>query len=84
MIFTHTFAFGLLARLDVTGRATAATPAMIMVGAALGPVLGGTLVKAVGYGGLGLAALLVDALAVWLFLRMTQPLSPSANEEALA
>jgi predicted MFS family arabinose efflux permease len=84
MIFTHTFAFGLLARLDVTGRATAATPAMIMVGAALGPVLGGTLVKAVGYGGLGLAALLVDALAVWLFLRMTQPLSTSANEEALA
>jgi predicted MFS family arabinose efflux permease len=57
---------------------------MIMVGAALGPVLGGTLVKAVGYGGLGLAALLVDALAVWLFLRMTQPLSTSANEEALA
>ena len=84
MIFTHTFAFGLLARLDVTGRATAATPAMIMVGAALGPVLGGTLVKAVGYSGLGLAALLVDALAVWLFLRMTQPLSTSANEEALA
>ncbi len=87
MIFTHTFAFGLLARLDVTGRATAATPAMVMVGAALGPLLGGTLVKAVGYGGLGLAALLVDALAVWLFLRMTQPLSHpphDPHEEALA
>ncbi len=70
MLFTHTFAFGLLARLDVSGRAVAATPAMIMIGSAIGPILGGTLVKAMGYGGLGLAALLVDGLAVWLFLRM--------------
>ena len=45
MIFTHTFAFGLLSRLDPSGRALAATPAMLMVGAAIGPILGGTLVK---------------------------------------
>lgn len=72
MIFTHTFAFGMLAKLDVTGRAVAATPAMLMIGGAIGPILGGTLVKAMGYGGLGLAAVLVDALAVWFFLRTVQ------------
>jgi hypothetical protein len=49
MIFTHTFAFGLLSRLEGTGRALAATPAMLMVGSAVGPLLGGTLVKFFGY-----------------------------------
>ncbi len=45
MIFTHTFAFGLLARLDPTARALAGTPAMLMIGGAIGPILGGALVK---------------------------------------
>jgi hypothetical protein len=44
MIFTHTFGFGLLAKLDPTSRALAATPAMLMIGAAIGPILGGALV----------------------------------------
>ena len=70
MIFTHTFAFGLLARLDLSGRAVAATPAMIMIGSAIGPILGGTLVKGVGYGGLGVAAVVVDAIALLMFWRM--------------
>lgn len=72
MIFTHTFAFGLLARLDTSGRAVAATPAMIMTGAAIGPILGGTLVKGWGYPALGLAAVLVAALAFFCFLQMRQ------------
>lgn len=67
MIFTHTFAFGLLARLEPSGRALAATPAMMMTGAAIGPVLGGTLVKAFGYGSLALAAAAVAAVAVTCF-----------------
>lgn len=70
MIFTHTFAFGLLARLDSSGRAMAATPAMLMIGAAIGPILGGTLVKAQGYGSLGAAALLIGAVAVFCFSRI--------------
>lgn len=70
MIFTHTFAFGLLARLEPSGRAMAATPAMLMVGAAIGPVLGGTLVKTAGYGSLGLAALLIGGVAVWCMSRL--------------
>lgn len=67
--FTHTFAFGLLARLDPSGRAVAATPAMLMIGAAIGPVLGGTLTKLAGYGSLGLAAVPVATLAVCCFWR---------------
>lgn len=70
MIFTHTFAFGVLARLDPSGRALAATPAMLMFGAAIGPILGGTLVKAWGYGSLGVAALVIDAVAVYAFARI--------------
>jgi predicted MFS family arabinose efflux permease len=70
MIFTHTFAFGALARLDPSGRALAATPAMLMVGAAMGPILGGTLVKSFGYGAIGIAALVMDAIAIYAFTRI--------------
>jgi predicted MFS family arabinose efflux permease len=70
MIFTHTFAFGLMARLEPSGRAMAATPAMLMVGAAIGPVVGGTLVKTYGYSSLGLAALLIGSLAVLCMSRL--------------
>jgi predicted MFS family arabinose efflux permease len=68
LIFTHTFAFGLLAELDPSGRAVAATPAMLMIGAAIGPILGGSVVKSAGYASLGLAAALVAACAVACFL----------------
>lgn len=67
MIFTHTFAFGLLSRLDGSGRALAATPAMLMVGAAIGPILGGTLVKFSGYPAIGMAACVLAIAAVALF-----------------
>ncbi|AXF05886.1 MFS transporter (plasmid) [Paraburkholderia hospita] len=70
MIFTHTFAFGILARLDRTGRAVAATPAMLMTGAAIGPILGGTLIKHFGYGSLGTAAVAVAAIATFCFSRL--------------
>jgi len=70
MIFTHTFAFGLMARLEPSGRAMAATPAMVMIGAAIGPVLGGTLVQSFGYASLGLAAFVLGSLAVLCFSRL--------------
>lgn len=69
MIFTHTFAFGLIAQLDPAGRALSATPAMLMVGAAIGPILGGTLVQQAGYGTLGIAAVLIATIAVLCFAR---------------
>ncbi|MCW5667537.1 MAG: MFS transporter [Piscinibacter sp.] len=79
MIFTHTFGFGLLARLDASGRALAATPAMLMTGAAIGPILGGTLVKAFGYGSLAVAAAAIAALAVACFSRLPAPAGAPAR-----
>ena len=70
MIFTHTFAFGLLSRLDPTARALAGTPAMLMIGAAIGPILGGTLVQLFGYPALGLGAVLISSVAVVMFSRV--------------
>ncbi|GAA0512329.1 MAG: MFS transporter [Pigmentiphaga sp.] len=77
MVFTHIFAFGQFAALDPSGRAAAATPAMTMIGAAVGPILGGTLVKLSGYPALGMAALVLDVLAFALFMRLA--LRPAAS-----
>jgi predicted MFS family arabinose efflux permease len=79
MIFTHTFAFGVLARLDPTARALAGTPAMLMAGAAIGPILGGALVKGYGYGSLGVAAVVIDLCALVLFSRVHAPARPLAT-----
>ncbi|MBV8105530.1 MAG: MFS transporter [Hyphomicrobiales bacterium] len=76
MIFTHTFAFGLLSKLDPTARALAATPAMLMIGAAVGPILGGTLVQSFGYGSLGVAAVVIAAVAFALFSKVHAPHAP--------
>ncbi len=73
MIFTHTFAFGVLAKLDPSARALAGTPAMLMIGAAIGPILGGTLVQAFGYASLGVAAIIIAACGVALFARVHAP-----------
>ena len=67
ILFTHTYAFGLLARLDACGRAVAATPAMLMVGAAIAPFLGGTLVKLIGFSAIGYAAIVLVAIELLLF-----------------
>ncbi len=67
IIFSHTFAFGLLARLDNPGRAVAATPAMLMVGAAIGPFIGGTLYTLIGMEAIGYAAAVLVALELFLF-----------------
>ena len=75
MIFTHTFAFGLLARLDTSGRALAATPAMLMIGSAIGPFFGGTLITLFGYESLAVAAACLAITAVLCFSRL--PAAPS-------
>lgn len=67
ILFTHTYAFGLLARLDATGRAVAATPAMLMAGAAIAPFLGGTLVNFIGFSAIGYAAVVLVAIQLLLF-----------------
>jgi len=67
IIFTHTFVFGLLANIEPTGRANAATPAMIMTGSALGPLLGGVLTQFYGYEAIGVAAVLFALIGAILF-----------------
>lgn len=68
VLFTHTFLFGALSHVDPTGRAVAATPAMMMTGAALGPVVGGGLVAVFGFQGIGWAVLVLAIVAVTLML----------------
>src|SRR5690606_37753900 len=85
MVFTHTFAFGLLARLDTSGRALAGTPAMLMIGSAIGPFLGGTLITLSGYESLAIAAAWLAVTAVLCFSRLPAvaheaPLVGSAGE----
>lgn len=70
MLFTHVFGFGLLARLETTGRALAATPAIMMSGGAIGPVLGGTLIKFSSYPALGVAAVVMGVAACVCFLQL--------------
>ena len=67
MIFTHTFLFGLIARLDPSGRAVAATPAMMMTGSAIGPALAGSVAMRAGFGGLAVLAVLVGVAATGAF-----------------
>lgn len=67
ILFVHTFAFGLLARLDPTGRAVAGTPAMLMVGAAVAPFISGTIVKFISFEAIGYACCIVVAVQVYLF-----------------
>ncbi len=76
MIFSHTFAFGVLSKLDPTARALAGTPAMLMIGSAVGPILGGTLVQGFGYGSLGVAAVVFAVIAVFLFSKVHAPDAP--------
>ncbi|WP_378942988.1 MFS transporter [Paracoccus sp. R86501] len=71
-IFTHTFAFGLLARMDPSGRAVAATPAMLMAGSALGPIAGGALIEIFSINALGIVAVVVAVLSVTCFTRGTR------------
>lgn len=81
LIFPHVFAFGLLERLDPSGRAMAATPAMLMVmfGATIGPFVGGTLVKAFGYASIGHAALAIAAITVFAFSRLPRTVPAAAS-----
>jgi predicted MFS family arabinose efflux permease len=74
VLFTHTFAFGMLARLDPSGRTTAATAAMVMIGAACGPVISGTLVQGFGYASLGISAIVLATLSVLCFSRVRAPM----------
>lgn len=75
VIFSHTFLFALLTRLDPSGKAVAATPAMMMTGSCVGPALGGAVVHTVGYEGLGVVACVIAVVAVGLMLTVRQKMA---------
>lgn len=70
-IFMHTFAFGFIATTDTSGRAAAATPAMLMTGSAIGPFLAGSLVAHDGYAALGPAVAVISVVAATCYLIAT-------------
>lgn len=70
MIFTHVFLFGLIAKLDPSGRAAASTPAMNMTGSAIGPFLGGTLVVGFGYTAIGYAIVVIGLIVLFCVSRI--------------
>lgn len=72
LLFMHAFLFGLMARLDPSGRAVAATPAMLMIGSAIGPALGGSLLVATGYAGLGMVVAAFGLVATVFFSRIRE------------
>ncbi|CAM5786678.1 MFS transporter [Ottowia pentelensis] len=77
MIFSHVFLFGLIARLDPSGRAVASTPAMVMAGSAIGPFLSGTLVVAFGYSAIGYAVAAIGLVALLCVSRIKLVASPA-------
>jgi predicted MFS family arabinose efflux permease len=84
VIFTHTFLFGLVSKVDPSGRAVAATPAMMMIGSCIGPLLGGVIVSEVGYVGLGWAVAVIASIAVTLMLWIRRDLSRNSDTPVLA
>lgn len=69
-LFAHTFLFGLIARLDRSGRAVASTPAMVMSGSAIGPFLAGTLVLVMGYRAIGIGIAVIAGISTLLVSRI--------------
>lgn len=84
VIFTHTFLFGLLARIDTTGRAVAATPAMMMLGSAIGPALGGMIVATIGYQGLGWSVCAFSTVAAGCILLVRRQMARTVVAPTLA
>lgn len=82
VIFTTTFMFGLLTEVDTSGRAVAATPAMMMIGSAVGPALGGAVVAWVGYPGLGWAVVAITVVAVVLMFLTRRELARTPPQAA--
>ncbi len=81
-VFTHTFVFGFLARNDASGRATAATPAMIMAGSAVAPFIGGALVEAAGFMAIAVMASIIGILSTVLFRLADRDAAQAAPEVA--
>jgi predicted MFS family arabinose efflux permease len=69
-IFSHTFMFGTIAKLNPSGRTASSTPAMLMLGAAVGPALGGAVADILGFAAIGVfaGAILIASAACFVLI----------------
>lgn len=70
LIFSHVFAFGLISRIDLSGKSVAASPSVMLAGSAVGPILGGTVITAFGYSFLAVVGAVVGFMAFAAFGRI--------------
>jgi hypothetical protein len=82
VVFTHTFAFGLLAQLEPSGRINALTPTMMMTGSAAGPFLGGTIAQFAGFSKVGIGAAICAALGAICYVVVASQLRRTSPEPA--
>jgi len=76
-IFNHTFMFGTIAKLDPSGRAASSTPAMLTLGAAIGPALGGAVVQLLGFQAVGFVSAVVLVVAAGCFVAIGSLRAPA-------
>lgn len=69
LLFAQVFAFGYIATLDPSGRASALSPSIMLMGSGLGPVLGGSVVKVFGYPALSIIGLVLATIVIYCFSR---------------
>ena len=64
------FMFGTIAKLDPSGRTASSTPAMLMLGAAVGPALGGAVADILGFAAIGMfaGAILIASAACFVLI----------------
>lgn len=79
VIFAHTFLFGLIARLDPSGRAAAAMPAATMAGSAFGPALAGAVAQQIGFQGVGFTAVAIAAAGTVCFVLADRAMVPATR-----
>lgn len=79
LLFTQVFFFGHMAGLDPSGKVLAGLPAMMMTGAAIGPIVAGTLIKFSGYPAVGVAAAAIGVCSLLCFHRLTRVSIASAS-----
>jgi predicted MFS family arabinose efflux permease len=79
LIFSHVFAFGLISRIDLSGKSVAASPSIMLAGSAIGPILGGTIITAFGYSFLALVGAVVGIMAIAAFSRIERAADAGAS-----
>jgi len=81
-IFGHTFMFGTIAKLDPSGRAASSTPAMLTLGASIGPALGGLVVQYAGFSAVGFVSAAVFVVSAACYLTVGWLRAPTLQADA--